>query len=107
VQKTKLQKRIVLMCFYVALLLFLTNYLIPAFNNQIDKNPLAGLSLIISFVLQTPIAFMGNLLSLPISGGNAQLTYNFNALGYTLTIIFWVLISTIVWWCIDKIGRKR
>lgn len=82
--------------------------ILAGLNIEFGRFPLAGLIIIALAIFEIPVAIIGRSLGLPIeTGGAAFLLYEFNALGYTLTIIFWIFVGAFIGWLIDKKSRKN
>ncbi|MDP2905290.1 MAG: hypothetical protein Q8O22_03185 [Candidatus Omnitrophota bacterium] len=88
---------------FVPLFLFGIFLILTGFNVEFGRHPLAGLIIIALAILEMPVAIIGRSLGLPIeTGGAAFLLYQFNALGYILTIVFWVSAGAFLGWLVDK-----
>ena len=88
---------------FIPLSLFGLFMLLRIFNVQIR-----GITVFLvftMFIMQVPIATIGDLLKLPINaGGAAFILSDFNVLGNILVLIFWSIAGALIGWIVD---RKR
>lgn len=87
----------------IPLILFGLFMMLNSFNIAFGANPLTALLIFALAFVELPIAIIGRTLGLPIeAGGAAFLIYDFTALGYILTIMFWALTGVLFGWFIDR-----
>ena len=89
----------------VPLTLFVIFRVLAGLNIELGRFPLTALIVFALAILELPVAIIGRSLGLPIEiGGTAFILYEFNALGYALTALFWIFVGAFIGWLM---GRKR
>lgn len=86
----------------VPLALFGIFTILAGLNIELGRFPLSELIVFALVIMELPAAIIGRSLGLPIeTGGAAFLLYKFNALGYVLTLAFWIFVGAFIGWLID------
>jgi hypothetical protein len=92
----------------VPLILLVIFKVLAGLNIELGRFHLTALIVFALAILELPVAIIGRSLGLPIETGDAAfIFYEFNALGYVLTAIFWILVGVFIGWLISRKRCKK